>query len=99
MSFEEFCNYMLEHLRDYLPEELRNATIERFDKSLINGGTGVGIVIREPDKDRSEIIEPKELYCEPENLYYEALKDTIALHQKGGNAHHDEITESHPEKG
>ena len=48
---------------------------------------------------RSEIIEPKELYCEPENLYYEALKDTIALHQKGGNAHHDEITESNPEEG
>lgn len=48
---------------------------------------------------RSEIIEPKELYCEPENLYYEALKDTIVLHQKGGNAHHDENTESHPEEG
>lgn len=67
MSFEEFCNYMLEHLRDYLPEELRNATIERFDKSLINGGTGVGIVIREPDKDMAPCFYVNDAFKEYQN--------------------------------
>ena len=31
---------------------------------------------------RSEVIEPKRLYCNPTNLYYEALKDNIAAHEK-----------------
>lgn len=31
---------------------------------------------------RSEVIEPKRLYCKPTNLYYEALKDNIAAHEK-----------------
>lgn len=31
---------------------------------------------------RSEAIEPKRLYCKPTNLYYEALKDNIAAHEK-----------------
>lgn len=31
---------------------------------------------------RSELLEPKRLYCVPTNYYYEALKDTIAAHEK-----------------
>ena len=31
---------------------------------------------------RSELLEPKRLYFKPTNLYYEALKDTIAEHEK-----------------
>lgn len=31
---------------------------------------------------RSELIEPRELHFEANNLYYEALKDTIAAHEK-----------------
>lgn len=31
---------------------------------------------------RSEMLEPKQLYCVPNNYYYEALKDTIAAHEK-----------------
>ena len=32
---------------------------------------------------RSEVLEPKFLRCEPTNLYYEALKDNIAMREKG----------------
>lgn len=31
---------------------------------------------------RSEMLEPKQLYCVPTNYYYEALRDTIATHEK-----------------
>ncbi len=31
---------------------------------------------------RSEILEPKQLCCRPNNLYYELMKDTIAKHEK-----------------
>lgn len=31
---------------------------------------------------RSELLEPKRLYCVPTNYYYKALKDTIAAHEK-----------------
>lgn len=31
---------------------------------------------------RSELLEPKRLYCVPTNYYYEALKGTIAVHEK-----------------
>ena len=31
---------------------------------------------------RSEVLEPKRLYCVPTSFYYEALKDTIAVHEK-----------------
>lgn len=31
---------------------------------------------------RSELLEPKRLYCVPTNYYYEALKDTIATHER-----------------
>ncbi|MCD7954298.1 MAG: PrgI family protein [Lachnospiraceae bacterium] len=31
---------------------------------------------------RSEVIEPKRLYCKPTNFYYEALKDSISVHEK-----------------
>ena len=32
---------------------------------------------------RSELLEPKRLYCVPTNYYYEALKNIIAAHEKG----------------
>lgn len=31
---------------------------------------------------RSELLEPKRLYFQPTNYYYEALKDTLADHEK-----------------
>lgn len=31
---------------------------------------------------RSELLEPKRLYCVPTNYYYEALKNTIAAREK-----------------
>lgn len=31
---------------------------------------------------RSELLEPKRLYVQPTNYYYEALKDSIAAHEK-----------------
>lgn len=31
---------------------------------------------------RSEVLEPKRLYCQPVNYYYEVLKDSIAVHEK-----------------
>ena len=31
---------------------------------------------------RSEVLEPKQLCCKPNNLYYELMKDTIAKHEK-----------------
>ena len=39
---------------------------------------------------RSELIEPKQLHLKPTNLYYEALKDTIAAHEKEVYKQHDE---------
>ena len=48
---------------------------------------------------RSEVIEPKELRCEPENLYYEALQEIIAQNLKGGKKQNDEVIESDTEKG
>ena len=38
---------------------------------------------------RSELIEPRELYCESENTYYEALKETIEMHEKEALKSHD----------
>ena len=32
---------------------------------------------------RSELLEPKRLYCVPTNYYYEALKNIIVAHDKG----------------
>lgn len=32
---------------------------------------------------RSELLEPKRLYCVPTNYYYEDLKNIIAAHEKG----------------
>lgn len=40
---------------------------------------------------RSEMIEPREIRFEPVNSYYEALKDTIAAHEKEVYKAHDEI--------
>lgn len=31
---------------------------------------------------RSELLEPKRLYCRPTNYYYEILKDDLAAHEK-----------------
>ena len=38
---------------------------------------------------RSELIEPKELHFESENLYYEALKEAIENHEKEALKIHD----------
>ena len=38
---------------------------------------------------RSELIEPKELHFESENIYYEALKETIENHEKEALKIHD----------
>ena len=38
---------------------------------------------------RSEMLEPRELRFESENTYYEALKDTIANHEKEALRKHD----------
>ena len=38
---------------------------------------------------RSEMLEPRELRFESENTYYEALKDTIAHHEKEALRKHD----------
>lgn len=33
---------------------------------------------------RSEVLEPRQLKCEPTNIYYGALKGAIATHEKEG---------------
>jgi hypothetical protein len=38
---------------------------------------------------RSEMLEPRELRFESENIYYEALKETIANHEKEALRKHD----------
>ena len=38
---------------------------------------------------RSELLEPKEYRFEPTNLYYEALKDQITIHEKEEYKRHD----------
>ena len=38
---------------------------------------------------RSELLEPKQLKCEPFNLYYEVLKSRIAVREKEGYKSHD----------
>lgn len=38
---------------------------------------------------RSELLEPRQLKCVPTNIYYEALKDSIAAHEKEGLKAHD----------
>lgn len=42
---------------------------------------------------RSELIEPKELRFEANNLYYEALKGTIANHEKEVSKQNDKDTQ------
>lgn len=46
---------------------------------------------------RSEMIEPREIRFESNNYYYEAMKDTIAAHEKEVYKTHDEINQQHPE--
>ena len=44
---------------------------------------------------RSEILEPKQLCCKPNNLYYELMKDTIVKHEKEvKNTHESDQTSS-----
>lgn len=62
MNFEEFCNYLLEHIREYLPEELRTASVERIDKAMINGGVSVGIAIHEQDKNLAPCFYVNEVF-------------------------------------
>ena len=38
---------------------------------------------------RSEILEPKQLCFQPNNLYYELMKDTIVKHEKEAKAKHE----------
>lgn len=38
---------------------------------------------------RSELLEPRQLYFEPTNLYYELLKDAITTHEKEEMNPHD----------
>ena len=38
---------------------------------------------------RTEMLEPRELHFESENIYYEALKETIANHEKEALRKHD----------
>ena len=40
---------------------------------------------------RSELLEARELRFESENTYYEALKETIEIHEKEALKKHDEI--------
>ena len=39
---------------------------------------------------RCEVLEPKQLRCIPENLYYELLKPVIERHEKEAMKRHDE---------
>ena len=41
---------------------------------------------------RSEFLEPKELYCRPTNLYYEAMKPSIEKWEKEGYHHDANVT-------
>lgn len=41
---------------------------------------------------RSEFLEPKELYCRPTNLYYEAMKPSIEKWEKEGYRHDANVT-------
>ena len=38
---------------------------------------------------RSEVLEPKQLFFRPNNLYYELMKDTIVKHEKEAKAKHE----------
>ncbi len=38
---------------------------------------------------RSEILEPRQFCCKPNNLYYELMKDTIAKHEKEAKNTHE----------
>lgn len=48
---------------------------------------------------RSEMIEPQRIRFESNNYYYEALKDTIGLHNKEACRTHDEISQQHSQDG
>ena len=44
---------------------------------------------------RSELIEPRQLTVQVNNIYYEATKDTIAAHEKEGLRRHEQNRQSH----
>lgn len=37
MRYEEYCNYVCEHMKDYLPEEYASAKFISWDQELLNG--------------------------------------------------------------
>lgn len=48
---------------------------------------------------RSELLEPKELRFEANNIYYEALKDTVANHEKEVLKQNDKDTQEPAQAG
>ena len=48
---------------------------------------------------RTKFIEPRHLHCETNDIYYEAMKDTIRKHEKENYRRHDEISQLDAENG
>ena len=48
---------------------------------------------------RSELLEPKTLHFEANNIYYELLKDTINTREKEGDQKHDQNTDEPAQAG
>ena len=48
---------------------------------------------------RSELLEPKTLHFEANNIYYELLKDTISTREKEGDQKHDQNTDEPAQAG
>ena len=48
---------------------------------------------------RSELLEPKMLHFEANNIYYELLKDTINTREKEGDQKHDQNTDEPAQAG
>lgn len=46
IDFKEFSKYVEEHIKDFLPEEFQNGSIESVQKQCVNGGIREGITIR-----------------------------------------------------
>lgn len=48
---------------------------------------------------RSELLEPREIRFQPNNLYYEMMKENLEKREKEGMKNHAEIHSNHPETG
>lgn len=48
---------------------------------------------------RSELLEPREIRFQPNNLYYEMMKESLEKREKEGMKNHAEIHRQHPEAG